>query len=141
MRRRLKAKGNRISTPTISISRFIPKGATSFPSSRILIDFRYYNQKMCEVEMIYEKSIAKKFLKILKQIGTCNDGQEMMNVLKDHNSFQIHNSHPYDKLYSTIEREGLQLFELWHKKGTSERFFFSTSGSIFFPVAFRINHL
>jgi hypothetical protein len=130
---------NKITLPS-NKHQYIASGATSFPDKRVVLDFRFYNEKLCEIDGITEKSIAKKFLKVLRDIGLCSDGQELQTVLKGHKSMPIKHEGVYKKLYSTLI-EDLELYELWHKTHTPERFFYTKTGQIVYPVAFLFRHL
>jgi len=116
-------------------NKYIPYSASIIPDSKIKIDFAYYNDKECELEKMSKVGLVRKILKFIKQVGQCQDGSELLRLLKAQNSYDMSTSR-----FQKMVPEGLKVYEIWHSKHTSERVFYTMTGSNFYPVLFLQNH-
>lgn len=116
-------------------NRYVPYSASVIPDSKIKIDFAYYNDRECELEKMTKAVLIKKILRFIKQVGQCQDGSELMNLLKAHNSCDMSSSR-----FQQMVPDGLNVYEIWHKKNTSERVLYTMAGSNFYPVLFLQSH-
>lgn len=117
-------------------NKFVPSGVTSIPESSIVISFKYYNDKKCELEKMYKPALIKKILRFIKQVGQCQDVSELNYLLKAHNSCDMSSS----EFQRMVSEEGLKAYAVWHKKHTGERIIYTKSGSVFYPILFLQNH-
>lgn len=116
-------------------NKFVPPGATIIPESSIRIDFMYYNDKQCELEMMSKVGLVKKILRFIKQVGQCQDGSELHELLKANDSCDMSSS-KFQKMVPV----GLKVYEIWHNHHTGERVIYTKSANIFYPVLFLQNH-
>lgn len=115
--------------------KYVPYHSTSVADSTIVIDFGYYNDQKCELEKISKTGVVKKMLRFIKQVGQCQEGSELQQLLKSHNSCDMSLSS-----YQKLAPEGLKIYEVWHKKNCAERIFYSRAGSTFYPILFLQTH-
>jgi hypothetical protein len=116
-------------------NRYVPQGATTIPDTSIVIDFALYNDKACELRIMSKIGLVKKILRIIMQIGQCQDISELHELLKAHNCCDMSTSK-----FQRMVPEGMKAYELWHQKHTSERIIYTKTGSVFYPILFLQNH-
>lgn len=114
----------------------IPNDVARLPGGdkHYVISFKYYNDKLCEIDDLTKNS-PKACLQLFKKITRTTLGN-----LRNENidQLRIHNSGDYKRLFNSLTHE-VDLFE--HKLQATSRIFYFISANEFHIVAITQNHL
>lgn len=129
-----------IPQPKISSgSRQIPFSVAEFSEeeeSNLKIDFRFYNDKICEIKLLGKKS--KSALEKIKLIGQSKRSNLLSNGVK---LYPVYNSGDYKKLFGNNLPEEYFDSLKEHKFGGTCRIFCVLEGNICNIIAITFNHL
>lgn len=100
------------------------------------IDFRYYNDKVCEIDLLSKK--AKNALKKIKTIGKSTRGNLESNGIQ---LKQVHNSGAYRKLFKNGLPDEFMDSMKEHKFSGTCRIFCTLEGEKCNIIAITFNHL